>query len=97
MKTGTKRLLEELEQIADQVGIRVRYDMMTGLCAGKGGLCRVKGGYRLIVDRRTTNHERVGYLVDALARFDLEEMYLSPQARRAIGVDRKAVAAAAND
>jgi len=97
MKTGTKRLLEELEQIADQVGIRVRYDTMTGLCAGKGGLCRVKGGYRLIVDRRTTNHERVGYLVDALARFDLEEMYLSPQARRAIGVDRKAVAAAAND
>jgi len=97
MRTGMKRLLEELEQVADQVGIRVHYDKMTGLCAGKGGLCRVKGGYRLIVDRRATNHERIGYLVEALARFDLEAIYLSPQARRCVAVDRKSVAAAAND
>ncbi len=82
------RLVEELQQVAEKLGIKVSYEQMTDICAGKGGLCKVKGNFRIIVDRRTTIEERVGYLVEALADFDLENQYLSPHARELLALQR---------
>ena len=88
MSTNTTRLIEEMEQVAQKLGIKVSYEPMTDVCAGKGGLCKVKGAYRIIVDRRTTKEERLGYLVEALADFDLEGYYISPQARELLALQR---------
>jgi hypothetical protein len=62
--------LRELERVADELGIRVSFEPMTGLVSGAGGLCRVKGEYRVIIDRRLRPPERVRLLADALGRFD---------------------------
>jgi len=61
-------LLEHLEQAADRLGIRVSYEPLQSSVV-TGGLCRVKGTYRIIIDRRATPEERVGTLAGALAAF----------------------------
>ncbi len=81
-KVRLEAVVQELEAAAEKLGVKVRYEKMTGLCAGRGGLCSVRGEFRLIVDRRTTPEQRLDHLVEALARFDLEGLYLSPLARR---------------
>lgn len=84
MSTKIHRMLEELEEAAEKTGIKLSYEKMTGLCSGKGGLCRVKGELRLIMDRRTTPQERLDHLLDALCDMDLEDIYLSPSTREAL-------------
>ena len=40
---------------------------------GAGGLCKVKGEHRVIVDKRATDGEKVTVLAQALAKFPLED------------------------
>jgi hypothetical protein len=84
MSTKIHRMLEELEQAAEQLDIDVSYEKMTGLCSGRGGLCTVKGKHRVIVDRKSTPQERLDALLEALCRFDLDGLYLSPRTREAV-------------
>lgn len=70
----SKELVQELERIAKQLGIKVSYEPATGMIAGTGGLCRVRGEYRLIIDRRLKPGARAQVLADALARFDTERI-----------------------
>ncbi len=65
---------EALEELARQLGVRVQYEPMTGRVHGAGGLCKVHGEYRVIVDRRLPPRERIGVLARALSRFDLSEL-----------------------
>ena len=44
--------LTELEELASGLSVRVCYEPMAGLVQGVGGLCRVRGEYRVIIDRR---------------------------------------------
>lgn len=73
-------LLELLEGAADQLGIRVSYEPLQS-SVGNGGLCRVKGVYRVIVDKRATAEERVTTLATALATFDTSELELPQKVR----------------
>lgn len=75
--------LRELERVAGELGIRVSFEPMTGLVSGAGGLCRVKGEYRVIIDRRLRPPERVRLLADALARFDTSGVDM-PASTRAV-------------
>ena len=61
-------LLEMLENAADQLGIRVSYEQLQSAVV-TGGLCKVKGVYRIIIDKRATPEERVSTLATALASF----------------------------
>jgi hypothetical protein len=47
----------------------------------RGGLCRVKGAYRIIIDKRATAEERMTTLATALAGFDTTELELSQKVR----------------
>ena len=60
-------LLELLEAAAEQLEIRVSYEPLQTSVV-HGGLCRVKGEYRIIVDKRASAEERVTTLATALAR-----------------------------
>ncbi len=69
--------LSELERLASDLDVDVTYEPMAGLVQGVGGLCRVRGRYRIIVDRKLKPPERL-----ALRRFDTEKHFVSPQVRR---------------
>lgn len=59
-------LLEQLETTAERLGVKVSYEQLAA-SVGHGGLCRVKGQYRVIIDKRATPQERVTTLAAALA------------------------------
>jgi hypothetical protein len=75
-------MLELLETAADQLGIKVSYEPLQSVGTGmRGGLCRVKGAYRVIIDKRATSEERMVTLATALAGFDTSELELSQKVR----------------
>jgi hypothetical protein len=73
-------LLELLEACADQLGIKVSYEPIQTSVVN-GGLCRVMGKYRVIVDKRATSEERVTTLATALATFETSELELPQKVR----------------
>ena len=76
-------LLEQLENVADQLGIRVSYELLQSSVV-TGGLCKVKGAYRIIIDKKATTEERVGTLATALASFPatrLDELAMPAKVR----------------
>lgn len=60
-------LLEQLETAAETLAVKVSYEPILS-SIGHGGLCRVKGQYRVIIDKRATPQERVMTLAAALSR-----------------------------
>jgi hypothetical protein len=70
--------LRELERIAETLGVKVTYEAMD---AGAGGLCRLHGQYRLIIDRRLKPGDRAQMLAEALQRFDTTCVEMSDAAR----------------
>jgi hypothetical protein len=76
-------LLELLENVADQLGIRVSYEPLQSSVV-TGGLCKVKGVYRVIIDKRATSEERVSTLATALGSFGparLDELAMPAKVR----------------
>jgi hypothetical protein len=60
-------VLELLEAAAEQLKVRVNYEPLQTSVV-HGGLCRVKGEYRIIIDKRASAEERVTTLATALAQ-----------------------------
>ncbi len=75
--------LKELETVAEKKAIRVSYENIGGEL-GAGGLCKVKGQHRVIVDKRATDGEKVNVLAQALAQFPLEDVFMSEETRALI-------------
>lgn len=71
-------VLAELEAAAKALEVRLTYEAIGGEL-GAGGLCKVKGHWRVIIDKRTTPSERVSVLAQALSRFDFPRLRLSAQ------------------
>jgi hypothetical protein len=84
-----EQIAETLEQAAAQLGVRVRYETMTGDTAGSGGLCKVKGEWCVIIDRKTPPADRVAMLLEALVGFDTDAVFLPPQLRDALAAKRQ--------
>jgi len=76
-------LLELLESAADQLAIRVSYEPIQSTVM-HGGLCKVKGEYRVIIDKRATAEERVVTLATAIASFDTTELELTDKVREVL-------------
>ena len=85
-----EQMTEALEQVATQVGVRVRYETMTGEVSGAGGLCKVKGQWWVIIDRKVPPAERAATLTAALAQLDTDSIYLVFEVREAIAAARAA-------
>lgn len=76
-------LLEHLEAAAERLEIRVSYEQLQSSVV-TGGLCKVKGAYRIIIDKRATPEERVTTLAGAIAAAApgrLDELELPPKVR----------------
>lgn len=85
-----EQITEALEQAAIQLGIQVRYETMTGDASGSGGLCKLKGTWCVIIDRKTPPADRAATLIDALAGFDTDAVFLPPKVREALAAKRAA-------
>jgi hypothetical protein len=84
-------MLELLEAAATQLGIKVTYEAVAqSALSMRGGLCRVKCAdgmvWRVIVDKRATDDERVATLAGALAKFDTSELELAPKVRELLAL-----------
>jgi hypothetical protein len=90
-----EQITEALEQAAAQLGIDVRYEAMTGDAAGGGGLCKLKGKWCVIIDRKTPPADRAATLIDALIGFDTDAVYLPPKVREALAIRKNERASAA--
>jgi hypothetical protein len=76
-------VLSDLENAAEKLGVKVSYEALQETVGG-GGLCKVKGTFRVIIDKRGTVGEKVSTLARALASFDLEGIFLPPAAREIV-------------
>jgi hypothetical protein len=75
--------LRELEGVAAKKNIKVSYENIGGEL-GAGGLCKVKGEHRVIVDKRATDGEKVTVLAQALSKFPLDDVTMSDKTRELI-------------
>jgi hypothetical protein len=77
-----RTLLDELEELADRLGIDVRYGNI-GMAESHrmGGLCRVQGKYFLIMHSRLTTKEKIGVIISTLKGFEIGDVYVKPVIR----------------
>jgi hypothetical protein len=86
-------LVSALEALAARLGIPVRYDVFDrSLSKGRtcGGLCRLRGRPIIVLDAGLGPREHVATLAQALATFDLDQIYLPPLVRATIHAHGKA-------
>ena len=76
-------LLSKLEAAAAALDITVSYEALSAAISS-GGLCKVRGEYRIIVDRRAVASERVAVIASSLARIDTSGVDLEPEVASAI-------------
>jgi len=74
--------LAQLEELARNLGIEIRYELLKGEDAfSPGGLCRLHGKHLLIINTRAGLSDRIKAVSGAVIRFDLTRMYLRPGLR----------------
>ena len=79
-------LLDQLEELANRLGIKVRYESITlEESSSVGGLCRLKGEYVLIIHARAPVKEKIQVMVEVLNRFPLGDIYIRPVIRELLG------------
>ncbi len=76
-------LLEALEVAAAEMSVKVSYEAMKAI-VGHGGLCRVKGELRVIIDRRASTQERLATLAESLSRLDTSIVEMPSAAREVV-------------
>ena len=79
MSMEPRKVLEYLEDLALKFDIEVEYaNLETRDPFTRGGLCRVKGKYKIFIDRSEKLQGRIKILARALSAFDKEEVYILP-------------------
>jgi hypothetical protein len=82
MSMEPRKVLEYLEDLALKFDIEVVYaNLETRDPFTRGGLCRVKGKYKVFIDRSEKLQGRIKILSQALSAFDKEEIYILPFVR----------------
>lgn len=78
------QLVAELEEVAKRCGLEVRHEKLlreVGYRA-RSGSCRVREKDLVIIDRTLAPADQLDVLAGILRERDLEQLYLSPAARR---------------
>ena len=85
----SEQLTEILETAAGQLGVKVRYEnLVSSGPTGGGGLCKIKGDWCVIIDKKTAPSERASILCDALAAMDTDGIFLPPKVREMVALRR---------
>jgi UDP-N-acetylmuramate dehydrogenase len=81
-------LLAELVRVATRLGADVRIEPFETPPARGGGRCLVDGRDVILLDARAPVWDRVGALAAALAGYDLDDVYMTPDARERVERER---------
>ena len=73
-------LLQELETLAEELNIVVRYDALEG----RGGLCRYGGKTYLIASNDLNVNEKIDLFCRVYSRLNLDSVFIRPQVRERI-------------
>lgn len=79
-----KTTLRLLEDLAQRLGVEIRYESPWKGGAHAGGLCRVRGELVILVDASAPVVERIAVLCEALSSLDLDAVFLPPALRAKI-------------
>jgi hypothetical protein len=82
-----EEVLGELDRLARRLGIEVRFDVFDREGGGRGGLCKVRGKRRIVVNSALPILDQVGVLEEALGKLDLEDVFAPPAVRA--GIERR--------
>ena len=77
-------MLRALEELARRVGLEVRIEEPWRGGPSAGGLCVLRGSPVVLIDALAPLPDRIAVLCEALARFDLETVFLPPALRAAL-------------
>ncbi|MFO8164082.1 MAG: hypothetical protein R6T98_06065 [Desulfatiglandales bacterium] len=73
------KVLQYLEELAFQLGIEIVNERLGGTDVSiEGGLCKVKGTYKIFMDPSTPIQNKIEILARSLSSFHTEEVYLLP-------------------
>lgn len=75
-----ERLLQELRQIALEMGAKVRYERGDF----KGGYCILKEDRTIVINKLSTLQRKVIILTNALQELGINDKYLTPRIREII-------------
>ncbi len=77
-------VLEELKNLATQLGLEVREEKLLREVGYhvRSGSCRVRQTQVILLDRALSASAQIDVLVEELARRPLDDVYVSPAARR---------------
>ena len=78
--------LQKEQEVARKLDLDIRYEPLDpAVDRGRGGgLCRIRGRQAVLVDAGLAPAERAAVILGALARFDLDAVYLPPAVRQRI-------------
>jgi UDP-N-acetylmuramate dehydrogenase len=85
-----RELFEELTRVAARLGVQVRIEPFETPPVRGGGRCVVDGRELVLIDARAPLGERLGVLAAALSDLDLEDIYVTPEARDRVERERDA-------
>ena len=79
--------LSQLEELAQRLGITVRYEALKGDgLQHPGGFCRVHGQDVVIINKKAPGMEKIHLIIDTLKRYDLSKIYILPSLRELLDV-----------
>jgi len=78
-------LLQHLEEIAQRLGVELRYENLgqAGM-RSEGGFCKLAGKPMILINRKDTRGRKIQVLARSLRKLNLEGMFIPPAVRRII-------------
>ena len=70
-------ILQELEALAEKLSVKIGYERFYGT----GGLCTVNNEKKIIVNKDLPIEKRNEILIDELSKFELDDVFITPQLR----------------
>lgn len=76
-----EKTYQYLEDLAEKLGISIRYEDLAGELTARSGLCKIKGRYLYIMDTSRDLTKRIELLSQCLSQMNLEGIYIIPAIR----------------
>lgn len=75
----SRKVLQYLEDLAVQLGIEIVNERLGGTDFSiEGGLCKVRGAYKIFLDPSTPIQNQIEILARSLSSFHTEDIYVLP-------------------
>ena len=83
-----KDLLTQLQELAENLGIRVRFEQIKRETAFfPGGICNLKGENILIINSSARMEDKIEIISSAVKDFDLSGVFIRPALREFLSID----------